>query len=478
MKSRNYKTLLTLGVILLPLIGAFIVGKRIVDTSESMDIRKKAAEPESVSGGVAALRFNPQQKTVYAGDNVSVAVQFKAPPTLTNNKGITGMKAVFFFNNSGIINLADKDLTESLSSPWSYQRKEVTTVGNLTTVTVEALYVQAGTDGYHGADNNFQDFVTFNLTVPINISSSLTTTLSFDISRSEIRSKFNNEDILSSDLASANYTFSIDTIAPETTIISGPSGVLTSLPASFVFSGQDTPEPPVGTSTTDLRYQWRLSDAAWSAFSSQTSVSLSQLSPGQHTFEVRAADLKGNVDSTPASRTFTYSPQTKLNMVVRFQGLHGSGFKNYDKPLKIFINKTGYNSGDVIAVAKFDQQTGYYKIPITLPSNFPLGMSNYDVYVKSDSHLRKKFSGISITGGAQNNITKTSASDVIIRGDVTGDNKITIEDLTQLISYWIASETPVNQSTQKYDLTEDGFVAISDFTAILENWTRSEVLGD
>ena len=85
----------------------------------------------------------------------------------------------------------------------------------------------------------------------------------------------------------------VDTTPPETTIDSGPSGTVNNTSASFAFSSSET-----GSS-----FECSLDGAAFAGCTSPTSYT--NLSNGSHTFSVRAIDAAGNVDATPASRTFT-----------------------------------------------------------------------------------------------------------------------------------------------------------------------------
>ena len=85
---------------------------------------------------------------------------------------------------------------------------------------------------------------------------------------------------------------SVDTTAPETTMNSGPSGTITVAEATFAFSSE------VGAT-----FECSLDGAPYSACASPKSYT--NLSNGSHTFDVRAKDGAGNVDATPASRTFT-----------------------------------------------------------------------------------------------------------------------------------------------------------------------------
>ena len=87
----------------------------------------------------------------------------------------------------------------------------------------------------------------------------------------------------------------VDTTPPDTTIGSGPTGSTSSTSASFDFSSSET-----GSS-----FQCRLDTAAFAACNSPKAYT--GLGATTHTFQVRATDAAGNVDPTPASRTWTVS---------------------------------------------------------------------------------------------------------------------------------------------------------------------------
>src|SRR5437867_1160882 len=101
-----------------------------------------------------------------------------------------------------------------------------------------------------------------------------------------------------------------DTTPPETSIVSGPAeGSLTNSPqAVFTFSGTDD-----RTQATALGFNCSLDGAAFVAcVNPQTYTGLAG---GQHAFMVRAVDAAGNVDPTPATRTWTVDttpPDTSL----------------------------------------------------------------------------------------------------------------------------------------------------------------------
>ncbi len=84
-----------------------------------------------------------------------------------------------------------------------------------------------------------------------------------------------------------------DTSPPETTIDSGPEGTVDTSAASFNFSAN---EP-------GAIFECSLDGASFSSCSSPKAYT--DLPNGAHTFAVRAIDAAGNVDATPATRTWT-----------------------------------------------------------------------------------------------------------------------------------------------------------------------------
>ena len=84
----------------------------------------------------------------------------------------------------------------------------------------------------------------------------------------------------------------VDSTPPQTSIDSGPSGVIHEGSASFTFSSS---EP--GT------FECRLDGSAWTGCGSPAAYT--GLSDGDHVFQVRAKDRAGNTDPSPAGRSCT-----------------------------------------------------------------------------------------------------------------------------------------------------------------------------
>jgi hypothetical protein len=91
--------------------------------------------------------------------------------------------------------------------------------------------------------------------------------------------------------ASVTWTVT-DTTPPETTLSSAPAGTTTAHEAAITF-----------TASEQAAFECSLDGSAWASCAAPASYSA--LADGRHTFSVRATDVAGNVDPTPASATWT-----------------------------------------------------------------------------------------------------------------------------------------------------------------------------
>ena len=111
--------------------------------------------------------------------------------------------------------------------------------------------------------------------------------------------------------APATQTWTVDTVAPQTSLVTGPNAPTTSKQALFTYSGD------AGGGTAIAGYQCRLDGGAWEQCPTGiVGKSYTGLADGSHTFEVRAIDAAGNADATPASRTWTVdtvAPDTQID---------------------------------------------------------------------------------------------------------------------------------------------------------------------
>ena len=104
----------------------------------------------------------------------------------------------------------------------------------------------------------------------------------------------------------------VDATPPDTSITSGPSGVIPIGSATFTWTGSDD-----RTSTAELEYRWRLLGLSndWASWSHGTSVTYNDLADAYYTFGVKARDVAHNEDPSPANQSFfvdTTPPDTTI----------------------------------------------------------------------------------------------------------------------------------------------------------------------
>jgi outer membrane protein assembly factor BamB len=135
------------------------------------------------------------------------------------------------------------------------------------------------------------------------------------------------------DPSPAERRWSVDTTAPDTTMTAGPDGALDPGAVTFAFASSDS----------GAVFECRLDSAGWQGCASP--LRLESVSPGAHTFAVRARDSVGNADSSPASRewsvtaddgsrpraSFTYAPGAPLKgQTVRFTSTSSGTIGRYE----------------------------------------------------------------------------------------------------------------------------------------------------
>ncbi|MBL0268188.1 MAG: choice-of-anchor D domain-containing protein [Chitinophagaceae bacterium] len=95
------------------------------------------------------------------------------------------------------------------------------------------------------------------------------------------------------DASPASYSWILDTIAPDTTIITKPANLDTDNTPSFTFSGNDD------TGSGVASFMCRMDSGTYTLCTSP--FTSSALSDGAHIFDVYAIDLANNADASPAS---------------------------------------------------------------------------------------------------------------------------------------------------------------------------------
>jgi hypothetical protein len=126
------------------------------------------------------------------------------------------------------------------------------------------------------------------------------------------------------DATPANYAWTIDTTAPETTIDSGSPALSYSADASFAFSSNEA----------GSTFECSLDGGTFTTCT--TPKTYNGLLEGTHTFEVRATDSLGITDPTPALYTWEIE---EFNVVINVIG-HGT--------VNVVPLQATYHYGDII----------------------------------------------------------------------------------------------------------------------------------
>ncbi len=107
--------------------------------------------------------------------------------------------------------------------------------------------------------------------------------------------------------ASQPLTLAIDTVAPNTTLAQAPPAQSDSATATFAFNGSDATSGIAG-------FECSLDGVAFAACASP--VNLGGIADGAHTFTVRAKDMAGHADGTPATHTWTIDTDTTAPVIT------------------------------------------------------------------------------------------------------------------------------------------------------------------
>ena len=97
------------------------------------------------------------------------------------------------------------------------------------------------------------------------------------------------------DATPASHTWTVDLLLPDTTIDTGPTGAVNTTDATFTFSS------PNGGAT--VSFECSLDSAAFAACTSPTTFA--GLADGAHELRVRARSTTGQLDPSPATRSWT-----------------------------------------------------------------------------------------------------------------------------------------------------------------------------
>jgi hypothetical protein len=148
------------------------------------------------------------------------------------------------------------------------------------------------------------------------------------------------------DLTPATRTWTVDGIAPETTITSAPPATTSAADATISF----------GANETGTTFECKLGAADYEPCTSP--VNLQDLKDGTYTFTVRSIDPAGNLDATPASHTWTVSGGGVLDLKLSAEA---------DATVKSGSPKTNFGKATTLEVDTSPLMTSFlrFNVPAT-----------------------------------------------------------------------------------------------------------------
>lgn len=208
--------------------------------------------------------------------------------------------------------------------------------------------------------------------------------------------------------ADPTCTFLTDEIPPDTQITSTPTDPSNDSSPTFEFTGTDNVTPPAS-----LTFECDLDGGGFTACTSPHTYP--SMGDGSHTFQVRAIDLAGNVDPTPASYTWTIdatAPDVTINQAAGQADPTGDTPINFTAVFTEPVTGFGDSSGDVTLGGTAGATTAF--VTETAPNDG----TTYNVAV----------SGMSADGTVTASIPANAAADALGNGNTAStstDNTVT-----------------------------------------------------
>lgn len=190
--------------------------------------------------------------------------------------------------------------------------------------------------------------------------------------------------------------------------------------------------------------------------------------------------ISGTASSSSPSPSPTSSPTTStgiFDVLFRLQGITES---RTAKESTITIEKSGSVIKKLTGITSTSSSSGIFETKID-SSTFCSSSNTFDVLIKGQSHLAKKFEGVSIKCDGSILDKSTDADDELIAGDVNGDNTISIEDISIVLKYYTDFSVTVDSTKSEMvasDINKDGFITIDDAALVALNWSDFTVSGD
>lgn len=158
---------------------------------------------------------------------------------------------------------------------------------------------------------------------------------------------------------------------------------------------------------------------------------------------------------------------TRFDFWVTFQGINT---KKPDKIVRVVFRRGEdelhvYNKVQVVSDNK-----GVYHGTIT-----DVKPGTYEVLIKGEGYLQKKYSGITLGKGRNN---YNWSSNILMAGDFNSDNVLDSRDVAEMMSFYTQELNPVNDENKIFDIDMNGLLEPADITVVLGNFKTLRIEGE
>jgi len=184
----------------------------------------------------------------------------------------------------------------------------------------------------------------------------------------------------------------------------------------------------------------------------------------------------GGGEPTPNPTPTSTPSATDLIVKIRFQGIDVAANS------QLIILNIYQNGAQKITVTQetSSNSDGTYDVRLTNPQD-TLIPGTVAIKIKGPSHLRRSVTSIIYTGPGTTIDLTQNENQILLAGDTTNDNKITIEDLSNISRYYTDFSVAVDNndaSMKSADITKNGFITIQDLALASINWSDLAIKGD
>lgn len=177
---------------------------------------------------------------------------------------------------------------------------------------------------------------------------------------------------------------------------------------------------------------------------------------------------QGNIAQGPTltPTLVPYTGPTKLVFKIKFEGIEK---KAPDKKVKVILRQGGRQMYLFENVNTIADPKGVYRGEV---QNIASGV--YEVLIKGDVYLQKKFTNVRIVKGINN---WNWISTPLIVGGFDSNNTLDSYDIALILSEYV-SGVVIGPENEKFDVNSDSELNLIDINIVLENLTEFVVLGD